>query len=438
MKCRYCGHDIPDGILYCEQCGREVQIVPDYNPLDDVLAAQIRGSIDGTDSPLDDYEYKTSSMNRQRDTQGRRNTGSGRNTAYGRNTGSGRNTNPGRNTSARRNTNAGRRTGTGKTSQSTGDMRDREQRRRQAERRKALKRKKRKRALIMLGVAVVLIGVLSFVLYQNSYAGQINKGNKAVQESDYNLAESYYKKAVKKKPKRAEAYSALAKVYTAQNEQDEAEDIFLTAIDKYPDNVDIHKACIQFYIDTKQETEISVLMDEASDTVRKQLKEYISKVPEFSLESEEPFDDVQQLTLTSKGEAIYYTTDGSEPTTGSTKYTEPIQIGEGETKVSAISVNKKGIPSLVESKTYIVELPIEDAPAVTPSTGQYDTPTQITIDVPEGYEAYYTTDKSDPTTESTKYTGPIDMPQGTTILKAVLVNGKGRMSGVTTRNYELN
>ena len=432
MKCRYCGHDIPDGILYCEQCGREVQIVPDYNPLDDVLAAQIRGSIDGTDSPLDDYEYQTAAMNRQRDTQGRKNTGSGRNTAPVRNTGSGRNT------GARRNTNAGRRTGTGRTGRVTGDMTDRDQRRRQAERRKALKRKKRKRVLIMLGAAVVLIGVLSFLLYQNSYAGQINKGNKAAQESDYNLAESYYKKAIKKKPKRADAYSALAKVYITRDEQDEAEELFLAAADKYPDNVDIHRACIQFYLDTKQETEVSVLMDEASDTIREQLKEYVSKVPEFSLEAEETFDDVQQLTLTSKGEAIYYTIDGSEPTTGSTKYTEPIQIGEGETKVSAISVNKKGIPSLVKSITYVVELPIEDAPAVTPSTGQYDTPTQITIDVPEGYEAYYTTDKSDPTTESTKYTGPIDMPEGSTILKAVLVNGKGRMSGVTTRNYELN
>ena len=84
-----------------------------------------------------------------------------------------------------------------------------------------------------------------------------------------------------------------------------------------------------------------------------------------------------------------------------------------------------------------MEFPLEDAPAVTPSTGQYDQPTQIVIQVPEGYTAYYTTDRSDPTEESTKYTGPIDMPEGNTIFKAVLVNGKGRLTGVTTRNYEL-
>ena len=100
-------------------------------------------------------------------------------------------------------------------------------------------------------------------------------------------------------------------------------------------------------------------------------------------------------------------------------------------------MNKEGIPSLAETKEYTVELPIEDAPAVSPSTGQYDEPTQIVIQVPEGYTAYYTTDKSNPTENSTQYTGPIDMPQGSTIFKAVLVNGKGRLTAVTTRNYEL-
>lgn len=89
-------------------------------------------------------------------------------------------------------------------------------------------------------------------------------------------------------------------------------------------------------------------------------------------------------------------------------------------------------------KSYTVELPIEDAPAVSPSTGQYSTAQEIEIKVPDGYTAYYTTDKSEPTTSSTKYTGPVEMPEGETIFKAVLVNAKGRVSGITTRNYVLN
>ena len=42
-----------------------------------------------------------------------------------------------------------------------------------------------------------------------------------------------------------------------------------------------------------------------------------------------------------------------------------------------------------------------------------------------------------PTTASTKYNGPINMPENDTLFKAVLVNAGGRYSGVTTRNYIL-
>ena len=57
MKCRYCGREIPEGMLFCQGCGREIRIVPDYNPLEDMLTEQIRGSING-DEGYDDYlEY---------------------------------------------------------------------------------------------------------------------------------------------------------------------------------------------------------------------------------------------------------------------------------------------------------------------------------------------------------------------------------------------
>ena len=40
MKCVHCGANIPDDQMICPVCGAEVQIVPDYNPLDDVLARE--------------------------------------------------------------------------------------------------------------------------------------------------------------------------------------------------------------------------------------------------------------------------------------------------------------------------------------------------------------------------------------------------------------
>ena len=397
MKCRYCGHEIPDGVLYCENCGKEVRIVPDYNPLDDILAQEIVGSINGEPTGLD-----------LSDTERLRRTASQRRT-------------------------------TGRTMRGAGTMtEDREARRRQAQRRKAQLRKKRRILLaVMFLILAALIGGI-VLIYKNSYNGIVSAGNKALERQEYRQASSAFQRAIGKNKERPEAYTGLSRVYLAQNDPDAAESVFLDAIEEQAGNSDLYGACIDFYIDTKQQMEIPGLLDEATDQVREALSEYIIDVPEFSLDAKETYEEVQQLTLTAgKGLTIYYTVDGSDPDTGSTKYTEPIQLDEGKTTVTAIAVNKNGIPSMPEAKEYVIELPIEDAPAVSPSTGQYEAATSIEVKVPDGYEAYYTTDGSDPTTASAKYTGPVNMPEGETLFKAVLVSGDGRLSGITTRNYVL-
>ena len=403
MKCRYCGFEIPEGELYCKRCGKEVRIVPDYNPLDDMLTAHIKVGVnddaDIEEDYLNDFEGKDTSDMRKRQNTGRV-----------------------RDTSARRNT-------TGRM------MSEKERRRRNAERKKAALRKKRRRVLAVIAVILIAIIALCVVLYQNSYQGIINKGYKAIENQKYNNAVTYFEKAISKDKKKADAYTGLSKVYIKQDQVDKGEQVFLDAIDEQPKNADIYEACIQFYIDTKQQMSIPVLLEDADDSVTEALAEYVISEPKFSLDDEEVYEDVQQLELTSDEETIYYTTDGTEPTTSSVKYSEPIQLSEGQTTVRAISVNKKGIPSKAAERVYTVEFPIEDAPAVSPSTGQYEQPVQIEIKVPEGYEAYYTMNGDDPTTASKKYTGPVDMPEGETLFKAVLVNSKGRLSGVTTRNY---
>lgn len=300
------------------------------------------------------------------------------------------------------------------------------------------KRNSKKRMQKAVGVFFVVLAVcvvLGFVFYQNSYAGIVGKGSRALQSGEYTSAERYFNRALEKDVKKAGAYTGLSKVYIQQKNLEKAEEVFITVIESQPENADLYQAAIQFYVDTEQLEKISPLLDGCDSSVLSKVKDYVSETPIFSLD-EGTYPEVQQISLESEGE-IRYTEDGSTPTASSTLYKEPILVDEGKTVLKAININKKGIPSLVASRTYTVELPVADAPAVTPSTGQYHEPTQITIQVPEGYTAYYTTDGSTPSAASTLYAGPLDMPEGSMIFSAVLISESGKMTSVTKRNYVL-
>ncbi len=442
MECRYCGYEIPDGELYCGNCGKEVYAVPDYNPLEDMLSAQIKVGVSGKESVDTDYLYDLSDdikgvtpsrrrTGRMEDTARRRGSAdAGRNTARqnmtGRNT-IGRNT-AGRNTVGRntvgRNT-AGRM------------MSERERRRRQAELRRAELKRKRRNLLLVMAVIVFAIAAGCAFLYQNSYTGIVNHGYKSIERKEYKGAEADFTRAMEKDRRKPDAYVGLSKAYIAQDDLSGAEAVFAAAVDSQPENAGIYEAYISFYMDTKQEMSIPALLDDAEDSVREELADYIVPEPQFDLDDGEVFEDVQQIEISSEEGDIYYTTDGTAPTTASVKYEGPIQLSEGENIIKAIAVDKRGIPSITVERDYIVEFPIENAPAVSPSTGHYDTAQTIEVKVPEGYVAYYTTNGVDPTTASTKYIGPVDMPEGETLFKVVLVNGGGRLSGITTRNYTL-
>lgn len=69
------------------------------------------------------------------------------------------------------------------------------------------------------------------------------------------------------------------------------------------------------------------------------------------------------ITITvPEGGKAYYTYDGTEPTTSSTEYTEPVAMLNGNNVFKAIVVDKYGIVSEVTSKTYILKLKRNETP----------------------------------------------------------------------------
>ena len=116
----------------------------------------------------------------------------------------------------------------------------------------------------------------------------------------------------------------------------------------------------------------------------------------------------------SAGATMYYTTNGTTPTTSSTVYSAPIAISVSET-LKAIAVASGYGPSAVGTAAYSIA-PILPAPVLSPSPGTYSTAQTVTIaDADAGTAIYYTTDGTTPTTSSTVYSAPIAVSASETV-----------------------
>jgi hypothetical protein len=144
------------------------------------------------------------------------------------------------------------------------------------------------------------------------------------------------------------------------------------------------------------------------------------------------------ITDSTAGATIYFTTDGSTPTTSSTVYTGPVSLPLGATALNAIAANSSG-SSTVTSGSYTVNPPPPPlSPVFNPVQGTYTAPLSVTItDSTSGATIYYTTDGSTPTTSSAVYSGPVSLPVGTTTLNAIAANSNGS-STVTSGSYTVN
>ena len=181
MKCVHCGANIPDDQMICPVCGAEVQIVPDYNPLDDVLAREVRGSVEGATRQI-----RTDDIRRYRREDLTKNINSTRVLSE----------------DEMERIRSNRRKSTNNTERNSAELR-RQRQARQQKRLEAAKRKRR-RLLLTLAAVVILIGFGIYVAYQNSYTGMLKKGYRAVNEKEYMAAEKYFDRAIIKDKSRPE------------------------------------------------------------------------------------------------------------------------------------------------------------------------------------------------------------------------------------------
>ncbi len=137
----------------------------------------------------------------------------------------------------------------------------------------------------------------------------------------------------------------------------------------------------------------------------------------------------------SPGVSIYYTTDGSTPTTSSTLYSGPVTVSSTET-INAIGTSSaSGVTnSSVGTAAYTIQLPAA-TPTFSPAGGSYAAAQTVAIsDATSGATIYYTTDGSTPTTSSKVYSAPVTV-SSSAVLKAIAAASGSPNSNVGAATY---
>jgi hypothetical protein len=151
------------------------------------------------------------------------------------------------------------------------------------------------------------------------------------------------------------------------------------------------------------------------------------------------YTSIQSVVISdvTTGASIYYTTDGSTPTTSSTLYTGTITVSSTET-INAIAT-ATGYPasSAVTTAAYTINLPAA-TPVIAPAGGTYTTIQSVTItDSTPGATIYYTTDGTTPTTTSPTYAGPIRLTATATVQAIATATGY-TTSPVASTSFTIN
>lgn len=369
--CEKCGATIPDGELFCPNCGAEVHLVPDY----ETMESRVR------ENKMHEEEERA-----------------------------------------------------------------REEEKERIAREEALRKKKKRRKIttiiivcVLAAVAIALISVLMVNRRrENSFEYQYQQAQSAYEAKNYNEALDHVKKALKLKETDENAEYLLGLIYEGQGDDENAIAAYETLIGDHNDFEEGYDHLIPLYVKTENYDALQTLLANCeSSTILEKYADYRTYDPVFSVK-EGTYSSAQDIEITCEGDGdIVYTTDGTDPTDSSQVYQSAIRLSSsGTTTIKARYISKKGIPGNIVEATYTIQINQADAPVITPASGTYSSTeaTKITVEVPDGYTAYYSFDTR-ATKNSTLYTSPVSMKEGSHIFYAVLVDADGNESAVASATY---
>lgn len=384
MKCPDCGAEIVEGHLYCDKCGMEIQMVPDFEP-------EIENSITEALSTVAEEIEDSHSVKENKKKKGK--------------------------------------------AVSTKQPKEFFFFEEQGKNRLFFS------LLTFIAITLTTVFVAVYLYHRYSVTYQVNQARSHAQSAEYERAIEYLEKAKRLNSGEAEIVFLESNYYYKMGEMQKASEVLIDLLERehldYDDKEKTYGNIIAIWDEEGKYEEInSLLLACQDDDIINQFQQYMAMTPEFGYLSGS-FDEVLLLKISANTTGkIYYTTDGSNPDENSMVYTAPLLLESGEYQIAAVFINDYGIRSDVARSWYVINLTVPDEPKLMLYSGSYHVPTMIEVMVPEAGTVYYTTDGSNPTKDSLKYTQAIPMPLGRSNFKFVTISDEGVSSEIVSRSFD--
>ncbi len=389
MTCPKCGYEIPEGMLLCEKCGTEINIVPEFDIEVENSISETLSSLVYEIHPKESHKEKKSDVHDEAD--------------------------------------------------------EIDEFFKEPSEKFNIKLSRKNISLFALICVVffsLFVGISLFAYTNYSVGYQQRQAKKYLEEKNYDKAIHYIDKGIKINPSDKKLLYDKANIYYEAGNFDKAKGLLISGIN----DLNIDKNLKERYFDLLLKcfgddyTGFNEVLLNADSDIQLAFNEFLALPPEFSVPTGNYSAQTSLvLSANAKGD-IYFSIDGSDPDTNSSKYIGPILLEHGDYEIKAVFINSYGVKSAVSNSYYLIDVDIPDPPTVSPESGEYVQPFSIMADASsKEFDVYYTIDNPNPTVEDgILYEEPFNPAIGYHNYSFICVSADGVCSEAINRSYDFN
>lgn len=322
MRCPNCGTELADGSLYCEKCGEDIHIVPDYDTKIDLKmdsALEKIGNQIGEDYPKPWSAREGHNSQKGGSAQNVRKKTNDQNHSKGKNP-----------------------------------------------------KGEKARLYCLLGVLACLCGLSIFLTYATQVAMkrdgspqyQMEQAEKYYARGEYDRAITCYARAMELQGEDILLLEKMSDLFFLKNDQTQYEAtlrrILFSKLATEEQIKNASEKLIGLFIKKGDFDAVNQLLLTSEDqSLREKYVQYLAPEPILEL-AEGTYEGLQSLRISCEGTGkIYYTLDGTIPGENTAEYTLPIILDYGEVTVRACLINEYGIKSKIAKGVYQINRPLE-------------------------------------------------------------------------------